>query len=61
LDLPTEVVSNYLRTFLIAGHEPTFHSLIWAIYHVFTSADVKEKLHDEMHGISTDTELETLS
>lgn len=60
LDVPTKVISNYLRTFLIAGHDPTYHSIIWAIYHVFTSAEVKEKLRNEMHGISTDTELETL-
>ena len=60
MDLPIEVISNYLRTFLIAGHDPTYHSIIWAIYHVFTAPDVKEKLRNEMHGISTDIDLETL-
>jgi cytochrome P450 len=60
LDLSIDLVSSYLRTFLIAGHDPTYHSLIWVIYHVFSSEKVKKKLRNELQGISVDSDLENL-
>ncbi|RPJ70575.1 MAG: cytochrome P450 [Alphaproteobacteria bacterium] len=59
-DAPKSEVLDHIRTFIIAGHETSATSLVWALYYIHNSPYIKNRLSEELNIFSPSTEPEFL-
>lgn len=58
--LSDEALYGQLRTMLAAGHETTSTTLAWALHHIYSDGDVRERLVDEIDTAATPADLAAL-
>jgi cytochrome P450 family 110 len=59
--LTDEELHDELMTLLVAGHETTASALTWALYWIYTRADIHAKLLQELETVDQDTEPTTIA
>ncbi|WP_059021662.1 cytochrome P450 [Mycobacterium sp. M26] len=58
--LSDEALYGQLRTMLAAGHETTSTTLAWALHHIYSDEDVRDRLVREVSTAATPTDLAAL-
>ncbi|KZV92037.1 cytochrome P450 [Exidia glandulosa HHB12029] len=53
--LSDEQIQGQIPTFLVAGHESTSETVVWAMYSLAVNPEMQTKLREELRTISTDT------
>ncbi|MFA6238223.1 MAG: cytochrome P450 [Bacteriovorax sp.] len=55
-EAPKEEVMDHIRTFIVAGHETSATSLVWALYHIHRDIHIKNRLAEELNIFSKNSE-----